>query len=49
MKNLMHLNKYDNVVVALHPIPKGETVSEGDISVTVNMEIPKVIKLPWLI
>lgn len=45
MKNLMHLNKYDNVVVALHPIPKGETVSEGDISVTVNMEIPQGHKI----
>lgn len=45
MKNLMHLNKYDNVVVALHPIPKGETVSEGDLSVTVNMEIPQGHKI----
>lgn len=45
MKSLMHLNKYDNVVVALHPIPKGETVSEGDISVTVNMEIPQGHKI----
>lgn len=45
MKNLMHLNKYDNVVVALHPIPKGETVSEGDLSVTVNMDIPQGHKI----
>lgn len=45
MKNLMHLNKYDNVVVALLPIPKGETVSEGDLSVTVNMEIPQGHKI----
>lgn len=45
MKNLMYLNKYDNVVVALHPIPKGETVSEGDLSVTVNMDIPQGHKI----
>ena len=45
MKNLMHLNKYDNVVVALHPIPKGETVSEGDLSVIVNMDIPQGHKI----
>lgn len=45
MKNLMHLNKYDNVVVALHPIKKGETVSEGDLSVTVNMDIPQGHKI----
>ncbi len=45
MKNLMHLSKYDNVVVALHPIPKGETVSEGDLSVTVNMDIPQGHKI----
>jgi altronate hydrolase len=33
------------VVVALHPIQKGETVSEGDLSVTVNMDIPQGHKI----
>lgn len=45
MKNLMYLNPHDNVVVALHPITKGETISEGTISVTVNMDIPQGHKI----
>ena len=44
-KNLMELNRHDNVVVALHPIAKGETVTEGDLSITVNDDIPQGHKI----
>lgn len=45
MKNLMYLNPHDNVAVALRPIAKGETVTEGVISVTANMDIPQGHKI----
>lgn len=45
MKNLMYLNQQDNVVVALRPFQKGETIKEEGIEVTVNAEIPQGHKI----
>lgn len=45
LKDLLQLNPHDNVVVALHPIKKGEIVKDGDLTITVNMDIPQGHKI----
>ena len=35
MQDIIKINQEDNVAVALRPIAKGETLTVGDVSVTV--------------
>lgn len=41
MQDIIKINQEDNVAVALRPIAKGETLTVGDVSVTVLEEIPQ--------
>ncbi len=41
MQDIIKINQEDNVAVALRPIAKGETLTAGDVSVTVLEEIPQ--------
>ena len=41
MQDIIKINQEDNVSVALRPIAKGETLTVGDVSVTVLEEIPQ--------
>ncbi len=41
MQDIIKINQEDNVAVALRPIARGETLTVGDVSVTVLEEIPQ--------
>ncbi len=45
MPDFIHIHPNDNVVVALHAIPKGTVYAADGVSVTANMEIPQGHKM----
>jgi altronate hydrolase len=45
MKDLMFLHPKDNVAVVLHPVSQGDTITDGEVTITATMDIPQGHKI----